>query len=566
MEPHSLPGNSDPARPAALLDSLLGSAPVIVAFVDPGRRYLRVSDGLAKFHGLPRDALVGRSVAQVLPDLWPQLEPIYARVLDHGETVAYVELQSRRPGRKEPVYWLASYYPVQVGAEIIAAGVILVDITERKRAEDALHRLNATLESRVAERTEELARVNRELAARARELERSVRFKSEFLANMSHELRTPLNSTLILSRLLADNPEHNLTERQVNYARAIQGSGEDLLRLIDDVLDFAKTESGTLSFHYEQFAFSGVVRTLQRTFRPVAEGKRVEFVIETSPNLPYGLETDPVRLRQILTNLLSNAFKFTERGRISVSIYPVGQGHHLRHPGMVAFEISDTGIGIPKEKRELIFDAFRQADAGTGRKYGGTGLGLAISRQLATQMGGEIRLVSEPGKGSTFTVYLPMRAEQQAAAALSGTPSDAPSGKGARQEFALTSAAEGGKGTILLVDDDPRNRYALSAVLEAEGYTVVTAANGEAALEALERQPDIDCALVDIMMPGMDGYETTRRIRAQPRFARLPVVAVTAKAMASDLQKCMKAGCSDYLSKPVDITQLREILQTLKRK
>jgi CheY-like chemotaxis protein len=163
------------------------------------------------------------------------------------------------------------------------------------------------------------------------------------------------------------------------------------------------------------------------------------------------------------------------------------------------------------------------------------------------------------GKGSTFTVYLPMRAEEQAAAALRGTSSDAPSGKGrntvARQELALTSAAEDGKGTILLADDDPRNRYALTAVLEAEGYAVVSAANGEAALEALERQPDIDCALVDIMMPGMDGYETTRRIRAQPRFARLPVVAVTAKAMASDLQKCMEAGCSDYLSKPVDITR-----------
>jgi two-component system chemotaxis sensor kinase CheA len=277
-----------------------------------------------------------------------------------------------------------------------------------------------------------------------------------------------------------------------------------------------------------------------------------------------------VRLRQILTNLLSNAFKFTERGRVSVNIYPVGQGRHLRNPDRVAFEISDTGIGIPKEKREIIFDAFRQADAGTGRKYGGTGLGLAISRQLAAQMGGEIRLVSELGKGSTFTVYLPMRAEEQAAAALSGTSSDAPSGKGrntvARQELALTSAAEDGKGTILLADDDPRNRYALTAVLEAEGYAVVSAANGEAALEALERQPDIDCALVDIMMPGMDGYETTRRIRAQPRFARLPVVAVTAKAMASDLQKCMEAGCSDYLSKPVDITRLREILQTLKRK
>ncbi|MNC84744.1 Sensory/regulatory protein RpfC [compost metagenome] len=233
--------------------------------------------------------------------------------------------------------------------------------------------------------------------------------------------------------------------------------------------------------------------------------------------------------------------------------------------------MSDTGIGIAPEKREIIFEAFRQADAGTDRRYGGTGLGLAISRQLTAQMGGEITLASELGRGSTFTVYLPMRPEEQNATASSRAQPAAEGledeGTVARREFAPTSSsAKRQEGKILVVDDDPRNRYSLTAVLEAGGYAAVTAESGEAALEALERQPDIDCVLLDIMMPGMDGYETTRRIRAQQRFERMPVIAVTAKAMAEDMHKCIEAGCSEYLSKPIDPARLLEIVQTLKRK
>jgi CheY-like chemotaxis protein len=317
-------------------------------------------------------------------------------------------------------------------------------------------------------------------------------------------------------------------------------------------------------------AFSDVIRTLQRTFRHVAEEKGLDFTIGTSPALPYSLETDPMRLRQILTNLLSNAFKFTEHGRISVNIYPASRPARGRN--VAAFEVSDTGIGIAAEQREIIFEAFRQADTGTDRRYGGTGLGLTICRRLAAQMGGEITLASAPGKGSTFTVYLPMRAKKQGAAASDGArPPTVESGGEdesavARREFAPVPPGKPGKKKILVVDDDPRNRYSLTAALEAEHYAVITAASGESALEALDRQPDIDCVLLDIMMPDMDGYETARRIRAQPRFEHLPVIAVTAKAMAEDMQKCMAAGCSEYLSKPMDTTKLLQIIQTLKRK
>src|SRR5947208_10313501 len=230
---------------------------------------------------------------------------------------------------------------------------------------------------------------------------------------MSHELRTPLNSILVLRQQLSDNPDHNLTPKQVEFARTIHGAGTDLLNLISDILDLSKIESGTVSVDAEEVSFASLLDMIGRPFRHEAENRRLSFEVHTDPHLTRGMVTDSKRLQQVLKNLLSNAFKFTEQGGVRLSVSSSQNGWSDNHPilnragSVVAFEVADTGIGIPHDKQRIIFEAFQQADAGTSRKYGGTGLGLAISRELASLLGGEIQLRSTPGKGSSFTLYLP---------------------------------------------------------------------------------------------------------------------------------------------------------------
>ena len=294
---------------------------------------------------------------------------------------------------------------------------------ELQSRQEELQQTNQELEEKARqlfEQNEEVERKNREveqarqaLEGKAQQLSIASRYKSEFLANMSHELRTPLNSLLILADQLSSNPEGNLNSRQVEFARTIHGSGRDLLKLINDILDLSKIESGTVSVDVGEVRFDEMRQGIERTFRHVAEDKDLRFEIEIDPGLPRAIETDAQRLDQILKNLLSNAFKFTERGHVNLRVARVTEGWSEdrillnRASGVLAFSVSDSGIGIPAEKQGTIFEAFHQADGSTSRKYGGTGLGLAISRELAGLLGGEIRLESEEGRGSRFTLFLP---------------------------------------------------------------------------------------------------------------------------------------------------------------
>jgi signal transduction histidine kinase/HAMP domain-containing protein/CheY-like chemotaxis protein len=601
--------------------------------------------------------------------------------------------------------------------------------------QEELQRSNAELEEKAAllaaqnsdieGKNLEIEQARQELEDRAQQLSLASTYKSEFLANMSHELRTPLNSLLILAQLLAQNPTRNLTAKQVEYAGIIHSAGSDLLQLINDILDLSKVEAGKMDLNPERVALQQLLDYVEATFQPMTTQKSLNFTITTAPGVPVDLLTDDSRLRQVLRNLLSNAVKFTERGSVELRIEPAADGE-LPDPvhrggAVVAFRVKDTGIGIAEQQLETIFGAFQQADGTTSRKYGGTGLGLSISREIAYLLGGALTAESAPGRGSTFTLYLPVaRADfqeqtgvspeadsattaaeadrpsddhrqgaggqeprkprrllvieerphgllslvaesavaelggshdrtdievitavgpQDAASALAAAPFhcvvleldmansealrflDAMDGDAAlrtvpvlahnnrrmdaaheqalqsrshkqplellssldelRERIALHLSAEQpgavvplvrgeesyppipqaiddsfhGR-TVLVVDDDARNLYALSGILELHGLHVVHAENGLKAIEALTEHPDIDLILMDVMMPEMDGYTATTKIRQMPAHANLPIITVTAKAMLGDREKSLASGANDYVTKPVDANDL----------
>nr|WP_199487881.1 HAMP domain-containing protein [Actinomadura spongiicola] len=740
---YAYPEDGDPAGPSRPTRfragrSLVGQAArsrqtILVEDVPPG--YLAISSGLGA--GAPASVIV-------LP------------IVVEDQVLGVIELASLRPFgpvQRDLLEQLRENIGVNVNTiianartdELLAesqrlAGELRVRSEELQARQEELQRSNAELEDKAAllaaqnrdieTKNLEIEQARQELEERARQLSLASKYKSEFLANMSHELRTPLNSLLILAQLLAQNPTRNLTAKQVEYAGIIHSAGSDLLQLINDILDLSKVEAGKMDIAPEQVPMRHLLEYVEATFRPLTGQKNLDFRISPAPGAPTQVLTDGSRLRQVLRNLLSNAVKFTDGGSVELRIEPADPAElptQMRaHGPAVAFRVTDTGIGIAEHQLESIFGAFQQADGTTSRKYGGTGLGLSISREIAYLLGGVIVADSALGRGSTFTLYLPVArpdfqsdtravgpvarpalepgaldpdatgptapsavpqprprrllvieerqggllslvaesavadnasaggpvgepdghvqivtvtGAQEAAAALAAEPChcvvlqlDMPDGAALRfleamdgdpalrgcpvlahnnralgaeherqlqahadnrplellrsldelrERIALHLAAEQpgdvlplarpGLGEVpaastadaslagrlaLIVDDDSRNVFALTSILELHGIRVVHAENGRKGIEALAEHPGTDLILMDVMMPEMDGYAATAAIRAMPEHAALPIIMVTAKAMPGDQDKSLAAGANDYITKPLDADDL----------
>ena len=424
-------------------------------------------------------------------------------------------------------------------------------------------KLLAEQNAEVERKNSEVEHARRALEEQAAELALTSKYKSEFLANMSHELRTPLNSILILSQQLAENAAGNLLPKQIDFARNVHSSGSDLLNLINDILDLSKIESGTVSVEAEEISFSGLRDTIDRNFRHVAENKNLPFHIEFAGELPRTLISDSKRLQQILKNLLSNAVKFTSQGHVNVRVGFAKTGWSPDHPVLsqapqvVAFAVEDTGIGVAPEKQRLIFEAFQQADAGTARKYGGTGLGLAISRELAALLGGEIRLVSTHGQGSTFTLYLPLHYtgstaannphEARSTAAATASPTAMRILPMAREEFIADDRGDihDGDPVLLIIEDDPHYARILLGLARDKGFKGLVATQGAAGM-ALARQFRPTAISLDIFLPDMLGWTVLHNLKLDPATRHIPVQVVTQE---EERQHGLSHGAFSYVVK-----------------
>jgi len=429
----------------------------------------------------------------------------------------------------------------------------------------------------VERKNQEIEQARRALEEKAKELALTSKYKSEFLANMSHELRTPLNSILVLGQQLSDNPDGNLTPKQVEFSRTIHGAGTDLLNLITDILDLSKIESGTVSVEAEEVFFASMLDAVQRPFRHEAENRHLTFEVQTDPHLARSVVTDSKRLQQVLKNLLSNAFKFTELGgvRLSVSLAKSGwtEGHPIlsKAASVVAFEVADTGIGIPFEKQRIIFEAFQQADAGTSRKYGGTGLGLAISRELASLLGGEIQLRSAPDKGSTFTFYLPQTyvgPATSAAAAGEGRSrlSVSPVQLSVVSEHPVEKIADDrdnlqpDDAVLLIVEDDAHYARVLLDLSRDKGFKVLVATRGAEAL-ALAHEYRPTAVTLDVFLPDMLGWTVLNHLKQDPATRHIPVQMLT---LDEDRHHGLARGAFAFVTKPTTPEGLETALAHIK--
>ena len=551
-----------------------------VLLTDVPKTYARIGSGLG--NALPTNVIV-------LP------------VLFEGETKAVIELASLYPFTETHLSFLEQLtQSIGVVFNTIEATMRTESLlaqsqqltTELQTRQGQLQRTNeelATKAKQLAEQNVEVERKNREveqarraLEEKAAELALTSKYKSEFLANMSHELRTPLNSILLLAQQLADNPAGTLTGKQVDFSRNIHSAGTDLLTLITDILDLSKIESGTVTVEAEEVTFDSLRDSVQRTFHHVGESKGLALHVDMDSALPRTLRTDAKRLQQILKNLLSNAFKFTEHGGVTMTVQLAHAGWTPDHAtlsraaGVVAFAVTDTGIGIPPEKQKLIFEAFHQADAGTSRKYGGTGLGLAISRELATLLGGEIRLVSAPDQGSTFTLYLPLAYSGPTRASTANLRTGTTTSPGGTMlpptpvlqvvkteeaipdDRALVTPEDN---VLLIVDDDPHYARILLGLARDKGFKGIVATRGQTAL-SLAREFQPTAITLDVFLPDTLGWSVLSNLKLDPATRHIPVQMISVE---EERQHGLAHGAFSYLVKPATTADLEAALDRLKQ-
>jgi HAMP domain-containing protein/signal transduction histidine kinase/DNA-binding response OmpR family regulator len=557
---------------------------------------------------VPRDyVMIGSSLGEAAP-----LNIVVVPVLFESEVKGVIELASFHPFTKIQLAFIdqlldslgivvATIEATMRTDELLRQSQSMAE--ELQTQQEELQQTNEELEEKARQLTlqkEEVERKNREVELAKQEVEEKAeqlaltsKYKSQFLANMSHELRTPLNSLLILSRQLSDNVEGNLSDKQVQFSQTIHQSGADLLALINEILDLAKIESGTIAINVEDVHFDTLREYVERSFRHLADEKNIQLAIDLDPALPETLLTDDMRLRQVLRNLLSNALKFTERGTVTLRVAPVvdrrGLPAHLQDPEQVlAFSVTDTGIGIPREKQQIIFEAFQQADGGTSRKYGGTGLGLAISREIASLLGGELTVHSEPGHGSTFTLYVPReyrprrRSERPvpaptrhaagfgriAAAASAAARAVSPAGDVELMERprpTLPAVADdragisAGDRVLLIVEDDETFAKVILEAARERNFRAVVALNGSEALE-LARSLKPDAITLDLVLPDMDGWVLLDRLKHDPETRHIPVHIISA---AGEERRGLELGALAVVAKPAEPEQLAGALQQI---
>ncbi len=411
---------------------------------------------------------------------------------------------------------------------------------------------------------------------KARQAEIAGKHKSDFLAHMSHELRSSLNSILLLSELFSENREGNFTIKQVEMARTIHSSGNDMLNLVDGVLDLAKIESGKMEINQADESLKQIKENMEKDFEYLARNKGLKFAVNIEEGLPEHICTDLSKLEKIIRNFLSNSFKFTSEGSVTLFVGRPTDQTDLAQLGLsglnpedaIAFSVFDTGIGIPDDRQRVIFEAYRQADETICQNYGGTGLGLPIAKKLAKLLKGDIHLKSKEGEGSTITLYLPAAnpndqkgKEEREKSIIPGNDKQILISSRQPKQSPQVLKAELKNKSVLVVDDDMNSISTFMVLFEEYAMKVQIAKTGKECLKCLAGNPDIDIVLMDIMMPVMDGYEAIRQIRKQGRFKDLPIIAVTAKAMAEDREKCLGAGASDYLSKPVNEVKLFSMMK-----